>query len=326
MLIRPDRRWKPNGRPGYAGLLTFAGLPYSEDPVDLEGVDVAIVGAPMDELVSERPGTRFAPRAIRAAGSPHGPSVDAARIDGLSELVVVDFGDAPCVPAAPQQSHAAIRTLVQLVCSRGVVPIVIGGDHSIAEPSVSGCAEIHGPLGLVQLDAHTDTADDVFGVRLSHGTGMRRLVERGVVEGANYIQVGLRGYWPGPAEFQWQRGHGITSIDMECLRARGCASVIDEISKMLGDAPTYLSVDMDVVDPAFAPGVGDPQPGGMTSTELLYACRAFGEGLNLVGADVVEAIPSGIGQADATAVLAERAIREVINGIALRRRNGTEAS
>ncbi|HMH58830.1 MAG TPA: arginase family protein, partial [Galbitalea sp.] len=108
--------------------------------------------------------------------------------------------------------------------------------------------------------------------------------------------------------------------------ARGCASVIDEISKMLGDAPTYLSVDMDVVDPAFAPGVGDPQPGGMTSTELLYACRAFGEGLNLVGADVVEAIPSGIGQADATAVLAERAIREVINGIALRRRNGTEAS
>jgi agmatinase len=320
-MIRPEARWAPLGaKPGFAGLLSFAGVPYTESEDDLADADVVILGAPMDELVSERPGARFAPRAIRSAGSSAGPSVDDARVDGLSELTVIDFGDAPCIPAAPERSLVAIEAFVGAVVTAGAVPIVIGGDHSIAGATITACARHHGPLGLVQLDTHTDTAAQVFGTVFSHGTVMRRLVAAGTVIGSRYVQVGLRGYWPGAADFAWQEGRNVTALTMSTIREHGLASTLDSIQRQMGDHPTFVSIDMDVVDPAFAPGVGDPQPGGLTAEEFLHMCRELGARCPVVGAEIVEVIPERIGQSDITAVLAERAVRELINGLALRRR------
>ena len=184
-MIDPLERWRELGlpdKPDYAGLLTFAGLPYTQDPAELEGVDVAIVGAPMDDLTSDRPGTRFGPRAIRAAGCPPGPHLE-ARLDAIAELRVVDFGDAPVVPSDPAGSHAAIERIVGQVVAAGAIPIVLGGDHSIAEPDVKAVAAVHGPVALVHFDTHTDTGEEVFGVEISHGTPMYRLVRDGHVDG-----------------------------------------------------------------------------------------------------------------------------------------------
>ena len=157
----------------------------------------------MDELVSDRPGTRFGPRAIRAAGGPPGPQLETG-VDAMAELRVVDFGDAPVVPADPARlarRHPAHR---RRGGDAGPIPIVLGGDHSIAAPDVRACAERHGPLGLLHFDTHTDTAREVYGVELSHGTPMFRLVQDGYVDPRHYVQVGLRGYWPGPEELAWQ--------------------------------------------------------------------------------------------------------------------------
>ena len=170
-MIDPLTRWAAYGeKPDYAGLMSFAGLPYTEDAAELDGVDVAIVGAPMDELTSDAPGTRFGPRAIRGASCAAGRHLEAG-VDALREaLRVVDFGDAPILPADPVRSHQAIEATVATVLAAGAVPVVLGGDHSIAEPDIRACAAVHGPVGLIHFDAHTDTGREVFGVELSHGT------------------------------------------------------------------------------------------------------------------------------------------------------------
>ena len=153
----------------------------------------------MDDLVSDRPGTRFGPRAIRAASCPPGPHLE-AKVDWSDELRVVDYGDAPVVPADAARSHAAIEALVAEVARAGAIPIVLGGDHSIAEPDMRAVASVHGPVALVHFDTHTDTGEEVFGVEVSHGTPMYRLVRDGHVDGRRYVQIGLRGYWPGEKE------------------------------------------------------------------------------------------------------------------------------
>src|SRR6476659_8773482 len=270
-MIDPQRRWSrhADGKPDYAGLLTFAGLPYTEDLADLAGVDAAIIGAPMDELVTDRPGTRFGPRAIRAAGAPHGVHLEAG-IDAFEELRVVDYGDAACVPADPESSHAAITALVAEVASAGVMPVLLGGDHS------------------------------------------------------RYVQIGLRGYWPGEQEFAWQRERGITSFFAHDVRDRGIKEIVERAVAIVGPGPVLLTVDVDVLDPAFAPGTGTPEPGGMTPTELLWACRSLASRLDLVGSDVVEVLPTMVGGADITALVVYRVIRESLTGVALRRRAARE--
>ena len=318
-MIDPLERWRALGlpdKPDYAGLLTYAGVPYTQDPAELRGVDLAIVGAPFDDLVSDRPGARFAPRAIRAASCPPGAHLE-AKVDALAELTVVDFGDAPVVPAAPEASRRAIEQTVRQVVDAGAVPIVLGGDHSIAEPDIRACAGRHGPLGLVHFDTHTDTGTEVFGVEPSHGTPMWALVEAGHVEPSRYVQIGLRGYWPGPAEFAWQAERGITSLFMHDVRELGIDEVVRRALEVVGPGPAYLSVDVDVLDPAFAPGTGTPEPGGMTSADLLRACRRVAESLELVGAEVVEVIPTAVGSADVTALVADRVVREILTGIAV---------
>jgi agmatinase len=319
-MIDPMRRWAAYGeKPDYAGLLTFAGLPYTEDPAELAGADAAIIGAPMDELTSDAPGTRFGPRAIRAAGCAAGPHLEAG-VDALgAELRVIDFGDAPILPADPVRSHVAIQETVAAVLAAGAIPIVLGGDHSIAEPDIRACAEVHGPVGLVHFDTHTDTGREVFGVELSHGSPMYRLVEAGHVDPSRYVQIGLRGYWPGERELAWQRERGIVSHFMHDVRDRGIRAVVADTVAAVGDGPVFLSIDVDVLDPAFAPGTGTPEPGGMTSADLLLGCRTLASALDVVGADVVEVLPDRIGTLDITALVAERTVREILTGIAIRR-------
>ena len=322
-MIDPLERWRALGlpdKPDYAGLLTYGGLAYTQDPVDLAGVDVAVVGAPVDDLVSDRSGTRLGPRAIRAASCPPGPHLETG-VDAFAELRIVDYGDAPIVPADPVRSHAAIEQVVGEVVRAGAVPIVLGGDHSIAEPDIRAVAAVHGPVGLVHFDTHTDTGTEVFGVELSHGTPMYRLVRDGHVDPRRYVQIGLRGYWPGEAEFAWQAEQGITSLPMHLVRDLGIREVVERaVAVVGGDGPTFLSVDVDVLDPAFAPGTGTPEPGGLTSVELLWAVRAVAERARLVGIDLVEVAPTAIGSADVTALVGERVVREALTGLALRRR------
>ena len=319
-MIDPLERWREYGeKPDYAGLLTYAALPYTEDPAELDGVDVAIVGAPTDDLVSDRPGTRYGPRAIRAASCPPGPHLDVG-VDGLADLRVVDFGDAPVMPADPEVSMAAIERTVGEVVEAGAIPVVLGGDHSIAEPDMRACAARHGPVGLIHFDTHTDTGAEVFGVEISHGTPMYRLVEQGHVDPRRYIQIGLRGYWPGEREFSWQADRGITAIRMGELTEIGIDAAVERAVEVVGDGPTFLSVDVDVLDPAFAPGTGTPEPGGMTSIDLLRACRELASRTSIVGADVVEVIPTAVGSADITALVAERIVREIVTGLAMHRR------
>jgi agmatinase len=318
-VIDPLERWREYGeKPDFAGLLTFGGVPYTEDPAELAGVDAAIVGAPTDDLVSDRPGARLGPRAIRGASCPPGPHLEAG-VDAFEALRIVDFGDAPVVPADPRRTHEAIERTVGQVLDAGAIPIVLGGDHGIAEPDVRACAQRHGPVGLVHFDTHADTGAQVFGAELSHGTPMYRLVEAGHVDARRYVQLGLRGYWPGEQEFAWQAERGITSIFMHDIREAGIADAVGRAVAIVGEGPVCLSVDIDVLDPAFAPGTGTPEPGGLSTSELLWACREVAARLEIVGAEVVEVIGTGVGSADVTALAAERTVREILTGIALRR-------
>ena len=319
-MLDPQKRWRPlPDKPDFAGILSYAGAPIAQDPEELRGVDVAILGAPTDDLVSDRPGTRFAPRAIRAASCPPGPHLE-AKVDAFAALRIVDYGDAPVIPADPVRTHEAIARTVGEVVDAGALPVTIGGDHSITEPCVGAISERRGAVGLIHFDTHTDTGREVFGVERSHGTPMFRLVEAGAVDGARYAQIGLRGYWPGPEEFAWQEGRGIAAFFMHDVREVGIREVVERALAHAGDGLVYLTVDVDVLDPAFAPGTGTPEPGGMTSVDLLWAVRTIAERVELAGADVVEVLPTAIGSADITALVAERVVRELLTGLALRRR------
>jgi agmatinase len=318
-VIDPLERWAQYGeKPDYAGLLTFGGTVYTQDPAELPGCDVAIVGAPMDDLVSDRPGARLAPRAIRSASCPPGPHLE-AKIDAFAALRIVDFGDAPVIPADAATSHAAIEATVGQVLAAGALPFTLGGDHSITEPCVRACAAVHGPLGCIHFDTHTDTGAEVFGVAVSHGTFMKRLIDEGAIDASRYAQIGLRGYWPGETEFAWQAERGVTSLFMHDVRDLGIREAVARALAAVGAGPVYLTVDVDVLDPGFIPGTGTPEPGGMTPTDLLLAVRTVARECELVGFDVVEVIPSSVGTNDASALVAERVVREALTGVALRR-------
>src|SRR5690348_6940566 len=269
-----------SGEPGYTGLGTFCKLPLVLDPAELAGVDVAILGAPFDETVSHRPGARFGPRAVRMAEDSAGVPPERPHmllgVDVFAELDVVDFGDAETVPGDAARSHAAVRALVDAVCAAGAVPVVIGGDHSVAHPNLTAIAEHHGAgrVGVIQFDAHAATATDLRGVVRSHGTPMRLVVDEGSIRGDMFTQIGLRGWWPDPAEFAWMREVGFRWYTTYELDERGFRTCIDEVIAGAADwEKVYLSVDIDALDPAFAPGTGTPEPGGLTPRELFYAVR-----------------------------------------------------
>lgn len=319
MIFDPGGRWREHGyKPDFAGIPTYGGLPLTEEAAELAGFDVAIVGAPFDGLAGLDAGARWGPRAIRGAGVEHGPHLEAG-IDAFERLRIVDFGDAPVVPFDAAASHRAIESTVAEVVASDTFPLLLGGDHSISLPAIRACAAAHGPLGLIHFDTHTDTGEDELGVRVTHGTPMRRLVEEGSVDPERYVQIGLRGYWPGERELGWQRERGIASFFIHHVRELGIDEVIRRAVEIIGAGAAYMTVDVDVLDPAFAPGTGTPEPGGLTAAELLRACRNGARELALAGADVVEVAPTGVGSRDLTALVGDRIVREILTGVALRR-------
>ncbi|MGH2817816.1 MAG: agmatinase [Actinomycetota bacterium] len=307
----------------YAGLSTFMKVPHVLDPEGLRGSDVAILGAPMDDLVTYRPGARFGPRAIRAAHDDSRPSawhMDLG-IDPFAELEIVDAGDAPVTPGDAHRSHRAIRAAVSGIVESGVVPVVLGGDHSIAYPDIAAVAAgaASGSLALVHLDAHADTATEIYGVEWSHGTPFRHLVDEGIVPGPRLVQVGLRGYWPEPTEFSWARQMGVRWHRMQEITERGVDAVVESVLDEIRDAERlFLSVDIDVLDPAFAPGTGTPEPGGMTTRELLRIVRRVVLAHDLAGMEVVEVSPP-YDHAELTAMAAHRVVLEGLSALAVRR-------
>jgi agmatinase len=314
--------------PMYVGPSTFQKLPWITDPAELaaQQVDVAIVGAPFDDMVSHRPGTRFGPRAIREAQYSTG-SLNSLQlgIEPFEHLKVVDAGDANVVPTLPTRGHAMIFRKVREVAATGAIPIVLGGDHSITWPAATAIAEVRAPrsVGIVHFDAHADTSSDFYGQLAGHGQPMRRLIESGAVAGKNFVQVGLRGYWPGVETLDWMREHGLRWHLMTEIEARGAEAVIaDAIAEALdGPDAVYLSVDIDVVDPGLAPGTGTPEPGGMLSRELLRAVRQIVGQVQFAGMDIVEVSPP-YDWAESTAMIANRVALEAISALAVKKAGG----
>ncbi|MCV0403356.1 MAG: agmatinase [Chloroflexi bacterium] len=312
--------------PAYAGLPSFQKLPWIPDLEDLRAArpDVAIVGAPFDDAVSHRPGARFGPRAIRQA-SYHSGAINSLQleIEPYDWISVVDAGDAPVTPMNIERGHAVIERKVADVASTGAVPIILGGDHSITYPSATAIARHVAPkrLGIVHFDAHADAANSTWGTLRSHGAPMRRLIESGAVAGRNFVQVGLRGYWPGAETMEWMREQGMRWHLMTEIEERGAETVIAEAIDQALDGPEliYLSVDIDVIDPGMAPGTGTPEPGGMLTRELLRAVRQIVGRVELAGMDVVEVSPP-FDQAEVTAAAAHRCVLEAISALAAKRR------
>jgi agmatinase len=326
-----DRDWEvfaDADLPTYVGPVSFAGLPWVTDPTEIERMqaDVAIVGAPFDDGTSHRPGARFGPRAIREAnyqsGALHSLQVG---LEPFDVLAGVDAGDANIVPSWMQRGHALIHRKVREVAATGAIPFVLGGDHSITWPSATAVAEVRYPrsIGIVHFDAHADTAPDVLGVLGSHGTPMRRLIESGAVAGRNFVQVGLRGYWPEPDVFAWMQEQGMRWHLMREIEERGAEAVIDDaIAEALDGADSvYLSIDIDVIDPGMAPGTGTPEPGGMLTREVLRAIRRIAGAVDLAGMDVVEVSPP-YDHAEVTAAAANRCVLEAISALAAKRAAG----
>ena len=317
--------------PSYVGLPSFQKLPWVTDADRLarRRPDVAIVGAPFDDAVSHRPGARFGPRAIRGA-SYHSGSINSLQlgIEPYEWLDVVDAGDAPVTPMDIERAHLVIEQKVHEVAESGAIPIVLGGDHSITYPSATAVSRIVAPrrLGIVHFDAHADAANATWGNLRSHGTPMRRLIESGAVAGRNFVQVGLRGYWPAPETLAWMAEQGMRWHLMTEIEERGAEAVVGEAIAQALDGPEviYLSIDVDVIDPGMAPGTGTPEPGGMLTRELLRAVRQVVSAVELVGMDVVEVAPP-YDHAEVTAAAAHRCVLEALSALAARRRDAGAA-
>jgi agmatinase len=305
---------------------TFLGIPAGDpdDSSQWSGAGAVILGAPFDGGTSHRAGCRFGPQAIRAADYlPHDgsrPSL-ALGVDALVDLGVVDLGDVEMYSGDVVGSLAALESRVTQIAAAGVVPIVLGGDHTIALPDVTGVAR-HvgwGRVAVIHFDAHADTGESQFGSLYGHGTPMRRLIESGACRGDRFLQIGLRGYWPEPPTLAWMAQQGMRSYEMAEVEARGLDVVLDEAFAIATDDcdAVFLSVDIDVVDPGSAPGTGTPEPGGLTSRQLLNAVRRIAMYLPLAGVDVVEVSPP-YDHADITSYLGNRVVLEALGGMAWR--------
>jgi agmatinase len=241
------------------------------------------------------------------------------KIDPFSALRVVDYGDIPAIVADAAEADSLIQSHVQQILEAGALPVVLGGDHSIAYSTLTAASNHYGVdvLGVVQFDTHADTGSD--GGKLHHGTPMRLVIDERSVRGDRFLQFGLRGYWPGPSEFDWMRSVGMRWTTMFEIQDRGIQLAVDQLvadARALGGR-VYVSIDVDVLDPAFAPGTGTPEPGGLTTRELLYAVRRLCAEVPIAGLEVVEVSPpydsSGI-----TALAAHRCILEALSGLASR--------
>jgi agmatinase len=300
--------------PRFTGPTTFARLPHVRT---LEDVDVALLGVPFDTGVTYRVGGRFGPGAVRDASvmlRPYNPNLSVAPFEHLS---CIDYGDVAIVPGYIERSYAAIESAVAPIVEAGVIPILIGGDHACTLPHLRGTRS-RGPVAVIDFDSHTDAWDSYFGEKYNHGTWMRRAIEEGLVDVGHSIEVGLRG--PIYAAHDWTRLRselGLEYLTTEDVLRIGPLATAAAIRERVGARPAFISFDIDVVDPAFAPGTGTPEPGGLSAHDALAIVRAL-TGIEFVGFDVVEVIPA-YDPAGQTATLAANLAYEMLSLVALRR-------
>jgi agmatinase len=308
---------------------TYLGVPAADldQPATYAAARAVVIGAPFDGGTSHRPGARFGPQAIRFTDYlPHDGSRPhlALDVDPLLDLGVVDVGDIEMPSGDTELSLRRLEAAVQRISDAGSVPIILGGDHTIAFPDATGVAR-HvgwGRLSMIHFDAHADTGDTQFGALYGHGTPMRRLIESGAVRGDRFLQIGLRGYWPEPETLAWMADQHMRSFEMTEVVERGLDACLTDAFAIATDEcdAVFVSVDVDVVDPGMAPGTGTPEPGGLTARQLLDAVRRIAMELPVAGVDVVEVAPP-FDHAEVTAYLANRVVLEALAGMAWRRRN-----
>jgi agmatinase len=312
----------------YGPDVTFLGIPRCDlaEPASLAGADVVVIGAPFDGGTSHRAGCRFGPQAIRITDYlPHDGSRPhlALRVDPLRELRVLDAGDVEMPPGDIEVSLSRLAQAVETVRAGSAIPVVLGGDHSITFSDVTGVARAvgWGRVSVIHFDAHADTGESQFGLLHGHGTPMRRLIESGAARGDRFLQIGLRGYWPEPPTLEWMAQQRMRSYEMTEVVARGLDDCLTEAFGIATDEcdGVFVSVDIDVVDPGLAPGTGTPEPGGLTSRQLLDAVRRICLELPVVGLDVVEVAPP-YDSAEVTAYLANRVVLEALSAICVRGR------
>ena len=300
----------------FSGITTFGRMPHVPTAV---GADVAILGVPYDSATSNRSGARFGPRSVREQSLQLWGYNNVQRVNPFEELRVVDVGDAAVVPVSITATHGVIEQAADAVLEAGAALISIGGDHSISLPLLRSHVRKHGPVALVHFDAHPDTWDVEYeGQPYSHGTPFVRAIEEGLVDRAAYLQIGIRGPTGGPQDYLDAERLGARMITQEEFRTRSIASVLQEIQERVGNRPTYVTLDIDAVDPAFAPGTGTPEVGGLTSYEMLQLVRGL-KGLNLIGGDVVEIAPT-YDPTGITALLGANLVFEYLSLLALQRR------
>ncbi len=302
--------------PRFAGVRTFMRAPHT---TDLAGVDAAVYGIPFDTATTYRTGTRFGPEAIRSASvllRPYNPALDVNVVETLS---IVDYGDVPVSPGDTQRTYGQVEEALAPLVEAGVFPLALGGDHSVTLAELRVLARRHGPLALVQLDAHGDTWDEYFGQRYFHGTTFLRAVEEKLIEPAASVQAGLRGSLFEDGDLESARELGFAVLSCDQLRALAPGSYASLVRERAGTRPVFVSFDVDVLDPAFAPGTGTPEVGGLSTAEALAFLRAL-RGINLVGADVVEVSPPYDGPGQQTALAAANVAYELLSLRALAQR------
>ena len=276
-----------NEVPRFAGIATFMRLPGTSEPEDL---DVAVVGVPLDTGTSNRPGARFGPRGIRSESVLIRPYNMATRAAPFDSLRIDDTGDVAASPYDLQAAVAAIEAHYDNLLAHDLVTASIGGDHTVVLPILRSMAKKHGPVGLVHVDAHTDINDTMFGSKIAHGTPFRRAVEEGLLDTSRVVQIGVRGTGYAADDFDWSREQGFRVVQAEECWHRSLEPLMAEVRDQVDGGPVYLSFDIDGLDPAFAPGTGTPEVGGLTMPQALEVIRGC-RGLNLVGCDLVEVAP-----------------------------------
>ena len=277
-----------NEMPRFAGIATMMRLPLATSAA---GLDAAFIGVPMDIGTSNRSGTRFGPRQIRAESVMLRPYNMATGAAPFERMQVADLGDIATNPYSLEKSIGLIEAGIAGVLAQGCVPLTLGGDHTLTYPVLRAMAAKHGKVGLIHVDAHADVNDTMFGERIAHGTPFRRAVEDGAVDPRRAVQIGLRGTGYAPDDFDWQKGLGFRVVPAEDCWHRSLSPLMEEVRGMLGEGPVYLSFDIDSLDPSVAPGTGTPEIGGLTTIQALEIIRGC-KGLNLAGCDLVEVAPS----------------------------------
>ena len=303
----------PQKSPRFAGISTFLRLPHT---TQLNGVDVAFIGLPFDTGATVRSGARFGPKAIREGSLALRPNYNPAqRVAVFERVSAIDFGDAPVVPGFTDRSMDRMAEALAPLHAAGIVPIAFGGDHTVLLAELRAAAQRHGPLALIQFDAHSDTWDEYFGEKYTHGTVVRRAVDEGLIDPSRSTLMGMRGGLYGPDDHDQAREMGFVLLPWDDLAQFGTQAVAGVVERAAGK--TFLTFDIDFVDPAFAPGTGTPECGGPSSMQalaLLRGCR----GLDLVGADVVEVLPD-LDSSHLTGTLAATVAYEILSLVACAR-------